>query len=167
MQNEAGAALEIGVSDGSSEESLREAWLVLDADGDGKVGRYEIIKACNSSEVVRSLLGLPADIKKSDGSREKLNRLMERLDADNTGKVTLPEFLRVFNPAVAEWLEFAGVVAEPADEMDAVAFRKLQRRNSLRAADDAADFVRDGPGRRVEQRGAAGVNALMGGPLAA
>ena len=73
----------------------KDAWAIMDADSDGKVGRYEIVKACEASKMVRSLLQLPADLKTNEASRELLNRLMERLDSDRSGKVSLGEFLKV------------------------------------------------------------------------
>ena len=108
-----------------------------------------LLKACKESEVVRTLMGLPADIKRVDGSREKLNKVFEKLDVDQSGQVHQAEFFRVFNPEVARWLEETGVIAEPTQEEHKEQLRKLQRKQELRAADDATDFSREGPGRQV------------------
>ena len=69
-----------------------------------------------------------------------------RLAKDYQGQA---EFFRVFNPEVARWLEETGVIAEPTQEEHKEQLRKLQRKQELRAADDATDFSREGPGRQV------------------
>ena len=107
----------------------------MDADGrlaSGFVGRYEIVKACSASERVRTLLGLPATMKKTDGSRDKLNALMERLDIDSSGKVSLAELQRVFCPTVSSWLTELAAVALPVEEEDRHALRRLQQEQRSR-----------------------------------
>ena len=62
----------VTLSVGALADLLVEAWAILDRDKSGKMGSIELLKA---SEVVRSLMGLPADIKRADGSRE-LNKVL-------------------------------------------------------------------------------------------
>ena len=132
-------------------EAVRAAFDLIDSDGDGALTRFELIKGCGRSEAVRTLLGLPAAIRKGDGSRAALNALFERLDQDRDGRVSRDEFARVFAPAS----EAAAVEATPVHGADRAAYRAMliaqrQRRLELREADDATDALpREGPGRRL------------------
>ena len=86
-------------------------------------------------------LGLPAVVRKADGSRDRLNRLFERLDADATGKVSLAEFQRVFSPSVSSWLAELAVLAEPVDESDREAYFWLRHRSGAGGGGAAHDTL--------------------------
>ena len=131
---EAEGAYHLECDDETPEEALAKAFRIMDSDSSGAVSRYEIVKACGASERVRTLLGLPATMKKTDGSRDKLNALMERLDADSDGKVSLAEFQRVFCPTVSSWLTALAVVAEPVEEEDRRTLRHMQQQSRALSA---------------------------------
>ena len=134
-------------------EAVRAAFDLIDSDGDGALTRFELIKGCGraGSEAVRTLLGLPAILRKAGGSRAALNALFERLDTNRDGRVSRDEFARVFAPTS----EAAAVEATPVYDADREAYRAMllaqrKRRLELREADDATDALpREGPGRRV------------------
>ena len=77
-------------------EGIVEAFRLIDANDDGELSRSEVIKACRSSERIRVLLSLPRVIRQEDGTRDAFEKVFQRLDQDDSKRVSLDEFLRVF-----------------------------------------------------------------------
>ena len=65
---------------------------MIDANGDGVLSRAEVIKACRASERVRTLLGLPKNIRQEDGTRDSFEVVFQKFDADDSKSITLDEF---------------------------------------------------------------------------
>ena len=75
-------------------DDIAEAFSLIDANGDGVLSRAEVIKACRASERVRTLLGLPKNIRQEDGTRDSFEEVFQKFDADDSKSITLDEFSR-------------------------------------------------------------------------
>ena len=73
-------------------DDIAEAFSLIDANGDGVLSRAEVIKACRASERVRTLLGLPKNIRQEDGTRDSFEEVFQKFDADDSKSITLDEF---------------------------------------------------------------------------
>ena len=73
---------------------IAEAFSLIDANGDGVLSRAEVIKACRANERVRTLLGLPKNIRQEDGTRDSFEEVFQKFDADDSKSITLDEFSR-------------------------------------------------------------------------
>ena len=131
---------------GADDESCREAFGLIGRNRDGILTRIEVIQACREDERVRILLGLPQYIRQEDGTRDCLEAVFQRLDADDSKSIDFDEFSRLFltkkgkkqrnkagggevDPAkVAEKAEKARVAKETAarKKAEAAAARKEQ-----------------------------------------
>ena len=79
---------------------VREAFNRIDKNGDGTLSRIEVVQALRSSEEVRMLLHLPQKIRQEDGTRDLFERVFQKMDADESKSITLPEFEAYFLPAL-------------------------------------------------------------------
>ena len=77
--------------------SAREAFRLMDTNGNGRLGRAEVIKAVRRDPAVRALLGLPATIRQEDGSRDRFERVFQAMDRDDSKEVDFEEFSRFFD----------------------------------------------------------------------
>ena len=94
--------------------SASEAFRLMDTNGNGRLGRAEVIKAARRDPSVRALLGLPATIRQEDGSRDRFEQVFQAMDQDDSKEVDFEEFSRF----VAE-LQQAGEAGEEAVEAPA------------------------------------------------
>ena len=85
-----------------SRDELVELFNLVDNNSCGLVGKYELRKALQSNERVRVLFGLPATLKKGDGSQDRFTAIFSSIDTDSSGKVTLNEFIAKFGDAEAQ-----------------------------------------------------------------
>ena len=85
----------------ASAKNIEVAFRRIDKSRDGPLSRAELIEACRQDAAVRALLGLPcglpAAIRQEDGSREQFERVLQQLDADASGSVSLDAFVRFFS----------------------------------------------------------------------
>ena len=72
------------------------AFSLIDRNRDGVLTRIEVIRACREQERVRTLLGLPQQIRQEDGSREAFEAVFQRLDTDESKSIDYEEFKSVF-----------------------------------------------------------------------
>ena len=80
----------------AADAAILEAFHLIDKNGDGLLSRIEIIKACRADERIRSLLGLPKNIRQEDGTRDQFEQVFQRFDADDSKSISLSEFLAAF-----------------------------------------------------------------------
>ena len=59
------------------------AFARTDTNGDGKISRTELVRACRLDDGMRALLGLPVQIQLEDGTRDAFERLFGRLEEDS------------------------------------------------------------------------------------
>tara|TARA_B110001452_G_scaffold90226_1_gene74172 strand:+ start:1951 stop:2292 length:342 start_codon:yes stop_codon:yes gene_type:complete len=85
-----------------SRDELVELFGLVDSNGCGRIGKYELRKALQSNERVRGLFGLPATLKKGDGSQDRFTAIFSSTDTDGSGKVTLNELIAKFGDAEAK-----------------------------------------------------------------
>ena len=78
-----------------SKAEVREVFGLIDGNGCGLVGRYELKRALKQHARVRELLGLPEMIKRGDGSQARFDAIFSHMDADASGKFCLKDFLKV------------------------------------------------------------------------
>jgi hypothetical protein len=78
------------------EQNILDAFDRIDVGGHGKLYRSEIMRACRQDERVRVLLGLPRVLRDENGTRDALERVFQRLDADDSKSFSQDEFLSVF-----------------------------------------------------------------------
>merc|ERR1712048_235278 len=79
-----------------AKQRCKEAFALIDGNGNGKISRAEVIKACRESEKVRNLLGLPKVIRQEDGSRDQFEAVFQRMDKNESKDVSLDEFSSFF-----------------------------------------------------------------------
>ena len=84
-------------SGGKLETQLREAFALIDLDGNGQLSRGEVIRGCREKEKVRLLLGLPRNLNTDDGSTAAFEMVFNKLDPDDSNSVELVEFIRYFS----------------------------------------------------------------------
>ena len=78
----------------------REAFSLIDKNGDGTLTRIEVIQACRSDQRVRELLRLPETIRQEDGSREAFESVFQKMDKDDSKGVDFEEFLAFWKEEV-------------------------------------------------------------------
>ena len=71
----------------------------MDKNGDGKLSRAEVIKACRSDASIRELLGLPAVVRQEDGTREAFEAVFQAIDRDGSKAIDEAEFVAYFASA--------------------------------------------------------------------
>jgi hypothetical protein len=79
-----------------AEQRCKRAFALIDKNGNGKLSRAEVIKACRESEEVRRLLGLPKVIRQQDGSRDRFEAVFQRLDGNASKAISQDEFASLF-----------------------------------------------------------------------
>lgn len=96
------------------------AFRKMDKNGDGKLSRIEVIKACRADEEIRSMLNIPtAAIRQEDGSRDAFEVIFQAMDSDQSKTIDEAEFVRFFsspmplNSPAAELLSLTNQLAEP------------------------------------------------------
>ena len=77
-------------------QTVTQAFHAIDLDKSGTLSRAEIIRACREQEKVRLLLGLPRNLRESDGSMAALEAVLKKLNPSEEG-VRLAEFVTVFS----------------------------------------------------------------------
>jgi hypothetical protein len=70
----------------------KEVFEMIDKNGDKKLSRAEVIKVCRANEGVRTLLGLPANIRQEDGTRDQFEKVFQQMDQDDSKEVDADEF---------------------------------------------------------------------------
>jgi len=112
---------------------VQEAFWLIDVNKDSMLTRAEVIKVCRKEENghIRALLGLPQRIRQGDGSRADFEEVFQRLDADDSKKVSLEEFLDAFAAAGADTTRMDPMTR---DELQA----ELAVRSGMYLQDDAA-----------------------------
>ena len=65
----------------------REAFRLIDKNGNGRLSRAEVIQAVRRDAAVRSLLGLPATIRQEDGTRDVFEKVFQAMDSDDSKEV--------------------------------------------------------------------------------
>lgn len=96
--------------------SLRcaEAFKLIDKNDDGVLTRIEVIQACRSDQRVREVLQLPTNIRQEDGSRDAFEAVFQKMDADDSKAVDLPEFMAFWKAHIVPFLwEEANVHPSP------------------------------------------------------
>jgi hypothetical protein len=82
-------------------EQILEAFARIDANQSGTLSRAEVIKACRSDEAIRTLLGLPQEIRQEDGTRDTFEAVFQALDADDSKSIEPEEFVQFFSDLAA------------------------------------------------------------------
>ena len=70
----------------------KEVFEMIDVNGDKKLSRAEVIKVCRANEGIRTLLGLPANIRQEDGTRDQFEKVFQQMDQDDSKEVDADEF---------------------------------------------------------------------------
>eukprot|EP00928_Gymnodinium_smaydae_P097038 TRINITY_DN8698_c0_g1_i1.p1 TRINITY_DN8698_c0_g1~~TRINITY_DN8698_c0_g1_i1.p1 ORF type:complete len:1814 (-),score=508.32 TRINITY_DN8698_c0_g1_i1:55-5496(-) len=83
-------------------EKLLAIFNLCDANGDGRINKRELIKACRSDPAIAEFFGLPAQIRQEDGSRDLLEALFQIVDDSEDRVVSWEEFYRHFKHRVAQ-----------------------------------------------------------------
>ena len=78
------------------EKRLREAFALIDLDESGTLTRGELMRGCREKESVRTLMGLPRNLRGDVAAQGRFDALFAKLDTDGSGNVTNKEFIAYF-----------------------------------------------------------------------
>ena len=78
------------------EKRLREAFALIDLDESGTLTRGELVRGCREKESVRTLMGLPRNLRGDVAAQGRFDALFAKLDTDGSGNVTNKEFIAYF-----------------------------------------------------------------------
>jgi len=78
--------------------AVREAFSLIDVNGDGVLSRIEVIKAVRTHKRVRALLKLPHQIRQEDGTRDAFEMVFQQIDTDDSKTISAYEFESYFFP---------------------------------------------------------------------
>lgn len=84
-------------TDEAKAQQARAAFLKIDKNKDGSLSRAEVITAVRAEPEIRSLLGLPAQIKQEDGTRDAFEQVFQAMDVDSSKKIDEQEFVAYFS----------------------------------------------------------------------
>lgn len=78
------------------EKRLREAFALIDLDDSGTLTRGELVRGCREKETVRTLMGLPRNLRADEAAQSRFDKLFDKLDTDGSENVTEEEFIAYF-----------------------------------------------------------------------
>ena len=84
-------------TDEAKAQQARAAFLKIDKNKDGSLSRAEVITAVRAEPEIRTLLGLPAQIKQEDGTRDAFEQVFQAMDVDSSKKIDEQEFVAYFS----------------------------------------------------------------------
>jgi hypothetical protein len=79
--------------DSLNEKGLIQLFQTLDTDNRGIVSKVELIRAIKSNEDLESILQFPAHIYQQDGSCDALMKIIQEVDVEETGNISLRELI--------------------------------------------------------------------------
>ena len=93
------------------EKRLREAFALIDLDDSGTLTRGELVRGCREKETVRTLMGLPRNLRGDEAAQSRFDKLFAKLDTDGSENVTEEEFIAYFTSS--EGQQAVGTLSGP------------------------------------------------------
>jgi len=105
------------------EKRLREAFALIDLDDSGTLTRGELVRGCREKETVRTLMGLPRNLRGDEAAQSRFDKLFAKLDTDGSENVTEEEFIAYFTSS--EGQQAVGTLSGPPAWLTAAEGLKL------------------------------------------
>merc|ERR1719352_1060269 len=99
------------------EGKLDEIFTKCDSDGDGKISKIELVKACKSDQRLAGFFGLTQTIRAENGINDQMEKIFQAIDKDDSKTITREELFKFFTGAAPS--SKRGADASPAEEPEA------------------------------------------------